>query len=333
MSFGRGLWLCWGALLALGLAAVGAAAEEASPPPTTEPLAVVGLARADHLYLSGPTYAPPGIYPYGKLDWDVVSALVEDSATAAGLPTPWTLFKPTDRVAVMIDTADPPVPLITVEAVLEQLVRAGVSTDRIFLFSSEEAALFAAGFSLRSEGNGVRCYGADAMGYRGGTSRLVLDMCDKIINLAVVHPHATVGMAGALFNYLNALDPTKRIALLQQPDTLGSLGLNRQIASRVVLNYLDCTHPAYEAGDAATMARTRWEYRGMICSRDAVAADTIGREILEAKRAQVKGEAWPLEPAPGYLEAAMTRYRVGISDRTKIRLVTVGASAEEPSAP
>lgn len=327
MALGRGFWSWWVGCLALGLAVTSLAAEE--PPASPDKLpTLVGLARADHLYLPGPTYAPPGIYPFGKLDWDVVSALVEDSATAAGVPAPWTLFSPADHVAVMVDTADPPASLLLVEAVLEQIVDAGVAPDRIFVFSGEEAALFAAGFSLNGDGPGVRCYGADAMGYRGGTSRLVLDMCDKIVNLAALHPHPALGMTGALFNYLNALDPTKRMAVLQEPDTLGSVGRNRQLAGRVVLSFLDCTHPAYEAGDAATVLKSRWEYRGMLCSRDPVAADVMGRQILEAKRAQVKGEPWPLEPAASYLEAATARYRFGVTDRAQIRLVTVGDTTD-----
>jgi hypothetical protein len=320
----RWRWV-WGLALVLGLCAGAVRADSAPPAPS-----VVGLARANHLYLPGPTYAPPEVYPEGKLDWDVISALIRDSATAAGIPAPWTsLFQPNNRVAVMIDTDDPPVPIITVEAVLDELVQAGVSPDHLFIFSSTETGLFAAGFSLRSEGPGVHCYGADAMGYRGGLSRLVLDDCDKIVNLAVLRPHRLLGMSGALANYLNAVDAPTRMAFLQAPDTLGSLGLNRQLASRVVLNFLDCTHPYFQVPTPGNEAQDKWEYRGMLCSRDAVAADAIGREILEDKRGDEKGGVpWPLEPPPTYLQAADDKYHLGEADPAQIKLVAVGDQAD-----
>lgn len=294
------------------------------------PPALIGLARADHLYLPGPVYAPPGVYPEGKIDWEVIHALVRQSAETAGIPSPWkSLFEPTDRVGVMIDTTPPAVPMVTVDAVLEQLVRAGLSPDRLFIFSAEETGLFAAGFSLKSEGQGVKCYGADRMGYRGGLSRLVLDTCDKIVNLAVLRPSPVFGMTGCLHNYLNAVDHTTRAAIQAQPDTLGSVALNRQLQNRMVLHFLDCTHPFYAPVGSPDTEVPRWEYRGLLCGKDAVAVDVVGQEILEAKRAALNdGQPDPLAPQPTYLRTATEKYRVGESARELIELTAVGDQTE-----
>lgn len=283
----------------------------------------VGLAREDHLYLPGPVYAPPGIYPEGKHDWEVVAALVKNSAQTIGLESPWNLFRPVDRVAVMIDVTSPAVPIILVEAVLDQLVQAGVQPDRLLLFAADERDLFNAGFSLRSEGPGVRCLGAESVGYRGGLSRIVLDMCDKIINLACLRPHHQVGMTGALFNCLNAVDAPRRFSLLQNPEEIGSVAQSRQMARRLVLHFLDCTHPFYQVPEGSE-EKPKWEYRGMLCSRDPVAADVIGQQILEAKRTAVRGEPWPLEPSPDYLKQAAAKYHVGCADPEQIQLETIG---------
>jgi hypothetical protein len=62
----------------------------------------------------------------------------------------------------------------------------------------------------------------------------------------------------------------------------------------------------------------------MLCAHDPVAVDEVGRQILEAKRAQVKGAPWPLNPAPTYLDAAARRYHLGQADPARITVKAVG---------
>ncbi|HEY3396276.1 MAG TPA: DUF362 domain-containing protein [Armatimonadota bacterium] len=312
-------WLALAA--ALVLPALGPArAQEAAPPPVLSP---VGLARADHLYLPGPVFAPAGVYPSGKVDWEVVDGLVKNSSHALGLASPWPLFQQTDRVALMVDVADPPVELMLVEAVLEQIIQAGVRPENLFIFSARESDLFAAGFALGDSGPGVRVYGADRAGYRGGYSRLVLDQCDKIVNLACLRPHAVLGMTGALYNCLSAVDPPTMFRLLASPPEIGSVLARPPLAGRVVLHLLDCTNPFYELPTAAD-PKPRWEYRGLLCSRDPVALDALGRQLLEAKRALVKGAPWPLTPAPDYVQAAADQWKIGRADPEHLQLKVVG---------
>ncbi len=66
----------------------------------------------------------------------------------------------------------------------------------------------------------------------------------------------------------------------------------------------------------------------MLCSRDPVALDVVGKQILEAKRAQVKGAPWPLEPPPDYLEAADRTWRVGRADPALIAVKAVGDGSD-----
>jgi hypothetical protein len=290
---------------------------------------VVGLARGDHLYLPGPVLAPPGVYPEGKLDWNVVETIVAGASAAAGVASPWRLFDPADRVGLMVDVADPPLALILVEAVLEQLVDAGLAPNRLFIFSGREADLFAAGFALGSDsGSGVSVFGADEIGYRGDFSRIVLDRCDKLVNLARLRPHAQLGMTGAVFNCLNAVDEPTRFDLLAHPDDVGSVVAKKVLADKLVLHLLDCTTPDWALPAPAAAAKLHWEYRGLLCAHDPVALDSVGRQILEAKRAQIKGAPWPLDPAPTYLQTATTRWHVGQSDPANIAVKAVGDRAD-----
>jgi hypothetical protein len=315
----------WGGLALAAEPAAGARADQSRSGPS-----LVGLARGDHLYLPGPVIAPPGVYPQGKLDWSVVETLVGGATAAAGVASPWRLFDPADRVGLMVDVADPPLDLGLVEAVLEQLVNAGLSPTQLFIFSGRESDLFAAGFALGSQsGSGVSVFGADALGYRDDFSRLLLDRCDKLVNFARLRPHAQLGMTGAVCNCLNAVEETTRFDLLAHPDDLGSLLARRALADLLVLHLLDATAPDYavttpSAPGAPAATPARWEYRGLLCAHDPVALDTVGKEILEAKRAQIKGAPWPLDPAPTYLQAATSRWRVGQSDPAKIAVKAVG---------
>jgi hypothetical protein len=268
-------------------------------------LAQVGLARSDHLYLPGPVYAPPGVYPEGKIDWEVVSTLVPESARAAGLAVPWDLFAPRDRVAVMIDATPPAVPIILVEAVLTQLVEAGLPTSQLFIFSADERDLYAAGFSLRDSGPGVRSYGSDSVGFRGGISRLVLDQCDHIVSVSRLRPHPQLGMTGAVANYLNAVEPPWRHRVRENPEEeIVSVAKNVRLRQRMALHLVDCTHLPYALADETEEEDPRWLYRGLLCSTDPVAVDVVATQLLEAKRQEVRGCPWPLDPAPSYLEAA-----------------------------
>ena len=298
------------------------------------PPVVVGLARSEHLYLPYPILAPAGTYPEGKLDWDVVDALVKQSAAAAGLPSPWDLFEASDRVGVIVDVASPPVPLVLVDAVLDQLVRAGVAPERLIIFAAQETDLFAAGFSLRSDPGGVRCLGAQALGYRGGLSRIVLDMCDKLVSVAALRPHPRLGLAGALANYLQALDAPWRMRLLETPAELGSLLTRRALAERMVLHFVDCLQPRY-ALPTADDPPPMWEYRGLLCGRQPLALDLVGRQILEAQRAAVRGAPWPLEPPPDYLRVAAERYGALPIDpqAVQVRLAGTATDALLPTPP
>jgi hypothetical protein len=210
-----------------------------------------------------------------------------------------------------------------VEAVLTQLVDAGLPTSQLFIFSADERELFAAGFSLRDSGPGVRSYGADSVGYRGGISRLVLDQCDKIVNLSRLRPHPQLGMTGAVANYLNALEPQRRHKIRENPQEFASTARNVRLSQRMALHLVDCTHLPYALDDEAAEDDPRWEYRGLLCSTDPVAVDVIGQEILEKKRAQVKGCPWPLEPSPVHLEIAAEN-GMGTYERDRLALTQVG---------
>jgi hypothetical protein len=55
-----------------------------------------------------------------------------------------------------------------------------------------------------------------------------------------------------------------------------------------------------------------------------VAVDTLGLQILMAKRKEHFGSKYRLSPIPRYIEIADKKYKLGTSDLNKIDLVKLG---------
>jgi len=307
------------------LATVGYTAQ-ASPGRAPGP-AIIGLARADHVYLPDSIFTLRFAYPEGKIDYEVLELLFRRAVTAFSGQQPddfWTQnFLPNDRVGLMIDVQEPSVPPIMVEAIIQQLVSTQVKTENILIFAADERDLFAAGFSLDHDRPGVKAYGAASLGYRKGISRILIDMCDKIINVAVLRPHPQLGMTGAVYNHLACAPVPVAKQVAAEPQQLASVAARPLVNQKVVLHFLVALHPFYAVPTEAQPG-PRWEYAGLLLGSDPVAVDTVGLEILTAKRAQEDIE--PAEPpvARQYLQAAYDVHRLGQANREDIAVVTIG---------
>jgi len=307
------------------LATVGYTAQ-ASPGRAPGP-ATVGLARADHVYLPDSIFTPEFAYPEGKIDYGILKLLLHRAVTAWSGQQPndfWTQnFLPNARVGLMIDVQDPPVPPIMVEAIIRQLVSARVKPENILIFAADERDLFAAGFSLDHDRPGVKAYGAASLGYRNGVSRILLDMCDKVINIAVLRPHSQLGMTGAVHNHLACAPVTVAKQVTADPKQLASVAARALTNQKVVLHFLVALHPFYAVPTDAH-PHPRWEYAGLLLASDPVALDTVGLDILTTKRTEEGIE--PAEPptAAQYLQAAFSEYHLGQADRDEITVVTIG---------
>jgi hypothetical protein len=67
-----------------------------------------------------------------------------------------------------------------------------------------------------------------------------------------------------------------------------------------------------------------WEYKGLIVSRDPVAADATGLRVIQAKRREHFGADSPLQMTPHHIQLADTRHHLGVSDPARIELVKLG---------
>jgi hypothetical protein len=67
-----------------------------------------------------------------------------------------------------------------------------------------------------------------------------------------------------------------------------------------------------------------WRYQGLIAGTDPVAVDAVGAELLRKKRILHFGEDRALDAQPVHITTADRKYRLGISDLSRIDLVRIG---------
>lgn len=232
-------------------------------------------------------------------------------------------FGVSDHLAVQIAVSPTPVVAEVVDAVCTTAARAGVPVDRMFIYSADERELYHAGFAIKHEGPGVRCYGAKSEGYRASVSKLVGPEVTALANVPCLSPHPQAGLAGAIHNYVNSVsNEVAQDAYAEDCARLPALLRMRTFRERTRVHVMDCLKPAYDLPGRARPAR--WDYNGLLLSTDAVALDTVALAILQAKRREIAGRDWPLEPYPTHIQRAAEQYGLGIADLAAIDLRRVG---------
>jgi hypothetical protein len=145
-----------------------------------------------------------------------------------------------------------------------------------------------------------------------------------LINTRPLRTHYLAGMSGCIKNYImfGATQPE------YHPDScaaLGSLFNLPQVKGKTRLNILCALTPQFHGrGPHHFSRRYVWNYKGLIVGQDPVAVDTIGLELIKAKRRQEFGPGQELPPVPKHIQLADTKYGIGTSDLNKIELVKLG---------
>ncbi|MGQ9731140.1 MAG: DUF362 domain-containing protein [Candidatus Zipacnadales bacterium] len=255
----------------------------------------------------------------------LTAAIRELSGTITDAAARRTYFNINDTLAVQIACSPLAVTPEVVDAVCTTAARAGVPTDRMFIYSADERELYRAGFALKTEGPGVRCYGAKSERYRDWLTALLGPEITAIANVPCLAPHPVVGLAGALHNFVNSVHHHRALeAYADGGDRLGALLSFSTLRNRTRLHVMDCLRPAYDLPAEGPPAR--WQYNGLLVSTDPVALDAVALALLEAKRREVAGADWPLTPYPTYIHTAAERYELGVSDLSYIDIRHVGSA-------
>jgi hypothetical protein len=159
---------------------------------------------------------------------------------------------------------------------------------------------------------------------RGVLTNPVFLKSTALINVRPVRIHHWSGVGTCLKNYIMFV-PSPSAYHGEACSELGKIWTLPQVKGKTRLNVLVALNPQfYGRGPQSFDRRYLWPYQGLIVGTDPVAVDAVGAELLRMKRVAFFGEEKELDVQPIHISVADKKYRLGISDLSRIEIVKLG---------
>jgi uncharacterized protein (DUF362 family) len=251
---------------------------------------------------------------------------------------PWKqLVRPGETVGIKVNALggrglSSSVPLV--EAICERLQEAGIRARDIVIWDRDTDELERVGFHICTSDNRAQCFGTDRVGYEDdlqtyGTvgsrfSKLLTQRCDVLINVPVLKDHDGAGVTIALKNMYGVIHNPNKYHPNGCDPYIADLNMLPEIRTKMRLTICDATTASYEGGPGYK-PQYSWKNNALIVSRDPVALDYTGWQIIERKRAEKKLKTLEADGrSPHYIAtAADGRHRLGTNDPRRIEVVEV----------
>lgn len=266
---------------------------------------------------------PEALGETGQVSRDVASSLLGDllknlrsGEDAVGMLA--SLFRPGERVGIKLNCLAgrklSPTPEL-VFALTDMLEEAGIEPSDIIIFERTERELRKAGFSINRK-SGVRVLGNDS--YRNGYdmspichgsigscfSRILTQEIDGLINLGVMKDHDLAGVSIGLKNLYGLIHNPNKYHDNNCSPYVAHVAAAPPVRNKLRLTICDGLTAQYMGGPAFNPSYT-WKAGILLASRDPVALDAVGADIIEEKR-RIEGKPSLAESgqSPFYLEEA-----------------------------
>lgn len=245
------------------------------------------------------------------------------------------VFQSSDRVGIKINTIAGRLLSTRPElsyALANLLIRSGLPEKNILIWDRSNRELREAGYRLRAEGNQLKVFATDTEGagyepellsHRNiGSlfSTIQTNFVTASISLAILKDHGLAGVTASLKNYFGAIHNPNKYHDDHCNPYVAELFDTPPIKSKHRLSILDALRVQYHRGPSFHL---QWSEpcRLLIFSLNAVAADTVGWQVIEKLRAR-KGLPSLEEEGrrPDYLETA-ERMGLGVASTDKIQIV------------
>jgi hypothetical protein len=159
---------------------------------------------------------------------------------------------------------------------------------------------------------------------RGVLRDPVFQRSTALINVRPMRTHSWSGVGSLIKNNIMFTERPSSY----HPDSCANLAKLYElpiIKGKTRLNILVMLTPLFHGiGPHHFNKKYVWPYKGLIVSIDPVAADSVGLQIIQAKRKEFFGEDKPLNPPAKHIYLADTRHHLGTADLKKIDLVKIG---------
>ena len=159
---------------------------------------------------------------------------------------------------------------------------------------------------------------------RGVRWNPIFKKATAIINVRPLRTHYWSGIGGCIKNLITFAPSPARY----HPDSCADLALVWKlplVKDKIRLNILSALTPQFQGrGPHHYDRRYVWPYKGIIAGRDPVAVDSVGLELIKAKRKQHFGSEIKFETIPKHIRMADVKHNLGISDLNQIKLIKLG---------
>jgi uncharacterized protein (DUF362 family) len=257
---------------------------------------------------------------------------------------------PADVVGIKLNALGGPA-MCNTECVIQHLVEgleaAGVPRGNIVIWDRFASHLIRTGWEIVTDPGDVRvlgtegrdpdtAFGLDESAFfecdppdRNGSrssrfSRIVTELCTKIINVPLLKDHAVAGATGALKNIgYGVVDNTARTHLPYHCDPFAADIVGHEaVRGKFVLHVMDGLRAQYEGGPQGR-PQFQWDHGGLLLSTDPVAMDGQALKLIESRRAQ-EGlpSLWETDRPPKHITTCAER-NLGLLDDSQIDLVAV----------
>ncbi|ODS33459.1 MAG: hypothetical protein SCARUB_01431 [Candidatus Scalindua rubra] len=277
----------------------------------------------------------------GKADVSFISRVIDNSLikitdTNKPLDAWRKLFSEKDIVGIKLNCLagrrfSPHVEII--EAVINGLRSAGVKEGNIIIFERFSKELKDAGFNIRKNKDGLKCFGTDelpASGYDSQPqvigsvgscfSQIVSSYCTAIVNVPVLKDHDLAGVSIGMKNFFGIIHNPNKYHDGNCNPYIADLNTHPYIKDKLRLIICDALTAQYNGGPAFK-PQWAWDYRGILVGIDPVALDLIGTQIIEEKRKDVNLPS--LKEAgrePKYIKTA-AKLGLGVDDPALINVI------------
>ncbi len=237
-------------------------------------------------------------------------------------------LKPTSRISIKVNSINPKLPSHpeVATAIAKSLIKAGVRDNNIIIWDRREGniieGLARCGYRINTTSRGIRCLATNSRGVGFDKSsplrvpsigkdfpvtRILSQMCDHIINLSVLKDHGISGFTGSLKNFYGAIPLWNKLAVFnirrmhrnRANPQIAELYNNAPIRDKVRLSVCDALLGCYQGGPSG---RPQWAQYQLLGSLDPVALDSVGLNIIEAKRREAGLPS--VRPRTGYIRSA-----------------------------
>lgn len=166
--------------------------------------------------------------------------------------------------------------------------------------------------------------GALSVDDRGVLNNPVFLKSTALINVRPIRTHHWAGVGSCLKNYIMFV-PSPSAYHPEGCSDLGKIWTLPQVKGKTRLNILVALTPQfYGRGPNSVDRRYFWAYKGLIVGLDPVSVSAVGAELLRLKRIAFFGEDRELDVQPIHIAVADKKYRLGISDLSRIEIIKLG---------